>query len=115
MKIHYNNGNQGKEKLISGVIAIQVIGANEPITVLMANGGELTISLNNIEMILDESITSDKEIPKQVTHEATIYDALTCPRCKNVVSKREKWGSSNVRIMYQYCPFCGQHLKEEDE
>ena len=55
MKIHYNNGKQ--EKIIDKVIAIQVIGANEPVTALMANGSELTISLNNIEMILDDSIT----------------------------------------------------------
>ena len=55
MKIHYNNGQQ--EKIIDNVIAIQVIGANELVTALMANGSELTISLNNIEMILDDSIT----------------------------------------------------------
>ena len=46
MKIHYNNGKQ--EKIIDNVIAVQVIGANEPVTALMANGSELTISLNNI-------------------------------------------------------------------
>lgn len=62
-----------------------------------------------------EILDSDKETPQCVTHESTIFADCTCPRCKKVVGKREKWGDSNVRIMYQYCPYCGQHLKGEDE
>lgn len=58
---------------------------------------------------------NDKETPQCVTHESSIYTDFTCPRCKNVVSKREKWGDTNVRIRYKYCPFCGQHLKGENE
>lgn len=115
MKIHYNNGNTEREKVISRVTAIQIIGANEPVTALMENGKELTISLNNIEMILDDSIMSDKEIPKQVTHEATFKELRTCPRCKNIISRTETWGDSEIMTIPNYCPYCGQHLKGENE
>lgn len=56
---------------------------------------------------------SDKEIPQKVKHEATILADCTCPRCGNVVSKVEEWGNSKIRIITEYCPFCGQHLKGE--
>ena len=54
MRIHYNNGE--KDKIIDNVLSIQVIDGNQPVTVLMANGKELNVSLRNIEMILDEQI-----------------------------------------------------------
>lgn len=52
----------------------------------------------------------EKQIPKKVTHEATLYKCCTCPTCKNVVDKFEKWGESTVRITCEYCHFCGQAL-----
>lgn len=58
---------------------------------------------------------NEKEVPKEVTHEATLYRCLTCPSCKNVVSKHEDWDGKKVVILHEYCPFCGQHLKGEDE
>ena len=54
MKIHYNNGE--KEKIIDNVLSIMVIDNNSPVSVCLSNGKELTISLNNIEMILDEKV-----------------------------------------------------------
>lgn len=54
MRIHYNNGE--KEKIINNVISIMVIDNNSPIIACLSNGKELTISLNNIEMILDETV-----------------------------------------------------------
>ena len=54
MKIHYNNGE--KEKIIDNVLSIMVVDNNSPVVVCLSNGKELTISLNNIEMILDEKI-----------------------------------------------------------
>ena len=54
MRIHYNNGE--KEKIIDNVISIMVIDSNSPIIACLNNGKELTISLNNIEMILDEMV-----------------------------------------------------------
>ena len=52
----------------------------------------------------------EKQIPKMVTHEATLYKCCTCPNCKNVVDRFEKWGENTVRITYKYCYFCGQKL-----
>lgn len=69
---------------------------------------------NFVAFLQIKGYINDKETPRRVAHEATIYEDLTCPRCKNVVSRREKWGNKKVRIMYKYCPFCGQHLKGED-
>lgn len=66
MKIHYNKEN-GPEKIITGVTAIQVVDQTKPVTALLENGKELTISLNNIEMILDEGIfdTKSKDLVKE--------------------------------------------------
>ena len=54
MRIHYNNGE--KEKIIDNVLSIMVVDNNSPVVVALSNGKELTISLNNIEMILDEKL-----------------------------------------------------------
>lgn len=54
MRIHYNNGE--KEKIIDNVLSIMVIDNHSPVSVCLNNGKELTISLNNIEMILDEKV-----------------------------------------------------------
>lgn len=56
----------------------------------------------------------EKQMPKTVTHEATLYKCCTCPICKNVVDKFEKWGENTVRIKYKYCHFCGQKLDWDD-
>lgn len=62
MKIHYNNGKS--EKMLENVIAIQVIGANEPVTAVLENGRELTILLDNIEMIVDDGLCEGERPPK---------------------------------------------------
>lgn len=54
MRIHYNNGEQ--EKVIDNVLSIMVVDRNSPVVVALKNGKELRISLNNIEMILDEKV-----------------------------------------------------------
>lgn len=54
MIIHYNNGET--EKLIRNVVYIQVIGNECPVTALLSNGKELTISLDRIEAIIDDII-----------------------------------------------------------
>jgi hypothetical protein len=54
MRIHYNNGE--KEKIINNVLSIMVVDVNSPVVVVLTNGKELNVSLNNIEMILDDSI-----------------------------------------------------------
>ena len=65
------------------------------------------LQLEHEKTVLD---ALEKQMPKTVTHEASLYRCCTCPTCKNVVDKFEKWGESNVRITYQYCHFCGQKL-----
>ena len=54
MKIHYSNGED--EKLIENITSIMVVDSNSPVVACLSNGKELTISLNNIEMILDDKL-----------------------------------------------------------
>ena len=54
MKVHYNNGRA--EKIIDNIIAIQVIGNDIPVVAITERGREYQISLNNIEMILDDTL-----------------------------------------------------------
>lgn len=56
-----------------------------------------------------------KQTPKMLTHEASLYDELTCPSCKNVVSRREKWGEAMIRITPNFCEYCGQALRRDAE
>ncbi len=71
--------------------------------------------IGDLELKIVLSKALEKQIPKKVTHEATLYKCCTCPHCKNVVDKFEKWGESTVRITFDYCHFCGQALDWEDE
>ena len=59
MKIHYNNGE--KERIIDNVLSVMIVDASQPATVILSNGKELTISLNNVEMILDDAIFERKQ------------------------------------------------------
>lgn len=45
----------------------------------------------------------EKQLPKKVTHEATLAKYCTCPSCGNVIDK------------YDYCHFCGQALDWSNE
>ena len=56
----------------------------------------------------------DKQIPKTITHEATLYKCCTCPSCGNVVGEFEKWGEKEVRITEPFCKICGQALDWND-
>lgn len=58
--------------------------------------------------VINEAL--DKQVPKKVTHEASMYKCCTCPNCKNVVDEFEKWGESTVRVTSRYCRYCGQRL-----
>ncbi|MCM1437810.1 MAG: hypothetical protein NC131_01170 [Roseburia sp.] len=59
--------------------------------------------------------SNDKETPKAVTHTETLARDCTCPRCGNVISRYETFGNNKVQMINEYCHFCGQHLKREDE
>lgn len=70
------------------------------------------LQLEHEKMVLE---ALEKQMPKVVTHEATLYRCCTCPTCKNVIDKFEKWGENTVRVIYKYCYFCGQRLDWGDQ
>jgi len=72
-------------------------------------GEELVIALGRAMYALE------KQVPKRVTHEATLIKSCTCPSCGNVIDKFEKLGDSKVRVQYEHCHFCGQKLDWSDE
>lgn len=56
----------------------------------------------------------DKQIPKKPTHEATLYHSCTCPTCKNVIDEFTNFKGEKVRIITNWCKFCGQALDWSD-
>ena len=52
---------------------------------------------------------------RKVEHEATLKRCCTCPSCGNVLDQFEQFGVGKVRIMNDYCHFCGQALDWSDE
>ena len=65
---------------------------------------QLEIAINALE----------KQIPKKVTHEATLYKCCTCPNCKNVVDEFTEFMGNRCRVTSTYCKYCGQALDWED-
>lgn len=59
----------------------------------------------------DNARLREKDTPKPCEHKATLYKCLTCPSCSNVVSQHEMWGETEVRILPDYCKFCGQRIE----
>lgn len=84
MIIHYNNGKE--EKLIKNVVHIEVVSENMPITALLDNDKELTISLNNIEAIVDDTI---------VVKEPTMADKIIADALREKQQQDEQWGVRN--------------------
>ena len=64
---------------------------------------ELTIGMS-----LKEAV--EKQIPKKVTHEASIFECCTCPNCRNVVDEFTDFNGQRVRVTHNNCKFCGQAL-----
>ena len=56
----------------------------------------------------------ERHIPKELTHEATLYKCCTCPTCKNVVNEFVDFKGQRVRVTYAHCRFCGQALDWSD-
>lgn len=54
MFLHYNNGE--KEMLIKDILCIQIIDENTPAIISLKSGGELSIRLDRIEMIVDDDV-----------------------------------------------------------
>lgn len=74
--------------------------------IALANGIKYEYAMNKDFIV--KAIT--KQIPAKVTHEASLLCCCTCPTCKNVVDKFEKFGLSTIRVTYKHCQCCGQKL-----
>lgn len=56
-----------------------------------------------------------KRTPTMVTHEATLRTCRTCPSCKNVVDEITEFvPGQKIRVISNWCRFCGQALKWEE-
>lgn len=57
-----------------------------------------------------------KRTPTMVTHEASIHACHTCPSCKNVVDEYSEFvPGQKIYIQAQWCKYCGQALKWEED
>lgn len=70
--------------------------------------------IRNLELKVVMSNALEKQIPKKVTHEATLYKNCTCPTCKNVIDEHTDFLDKRVRVTVQHCKFCGQALDWSD-
>ena len=61
-------------------------------------------------------VALEKQIPKKITHEATLQRCATCPTCKNVLDEFIELipGQPKIRVTFAYCYFCGQALDWSD-
>ena len=59
----------------------------------------------------------EKQIPKKITHEATLRRCATCPTCKNVLDEFIEFipGQPKIRVTFARCHFCGQALDWSDD
>ena len=58
----------------------------------------------------------EKQIPKKITHEATLQRCATCPTCKNVLDEFIDFipEQPKIRVTFTHCHFCGQALDWSD-
>ena len=58
----------------------------------------------------------EKQVPKKITHEATLQRCATCPTCKNVLDEFIELipGQPKIRVTFTHCHFCGQALDWSD-
>ena len=61
-------------------------------------------------------VALEKQIPKKITHEATLQRCATCPTCKNVLDEFIEFipGQPKIRVTFTNCHFCGQALDWSD-
>lgn len=69
----------------------------------------------NLDFALSIKSAIEKQIPKKITHEATLQRCATCPTCKNVLDEFIDFKGQRVRITVQHCKFCGQALEWGDD
>lgn len=56
MKIHYQSEKNLAGRIIDDVLYIGIVDTHEEATVLLKNGQELTIRIDGIEAIIDDSL-----------------------------------------------------------
>ena len=68
-----------------------------------------------LSRMIDDAI--EKQIPKKITHEATLLKCVTCPTCKNVIDEFINFGypSQKIRVEVAYCKYCGQAIDWSEE
>ena len=69
------------------------------------------------EMLIVCKEALEKQIPKKITHEATLQRCATCPTCKNVLDEFIELipGQPKIRVTFTHCHFCGQALDWSDD
>lgn len=68
---------------------------------------ELVFPLENIVAMKQAIKIMKKQIPKLVIQKDKDY---LCPECKNLISDVVEWNEKDIRIIPQYCKFCGQRV-----
>ena len=68
------------------------------------------------EMLIVCKEALEKQIPKKITHEATLQRCATCPTCKNVLDEFIDFipEQPKIRVTFTHCHFCGQALDWSD-
>ncbi|MBO5463770.1 MAG: hypothetical protein J6A49_10720 [Clostridia bacterium] len=79
---------------------------------IVNNGDEFHVEALKVCEVVKQAL--EKQIPKKVTHEASIFKCCTCPNCKNVVDEFTHFNGRRVRVIYNNCKFCGQALDWSD-
>lgn len=51
-----------------------------------------------------------KVTPERPTHIATLLVSYTCPNCGNVIDEFTEFMGERLRVMSDYCKFCGQAI-----
>ena len=69
------------------------------------------------EMLIVCKEALEKQIPKKITHEATLQRCATYPTCKNVLDEFIEFipGQPKTRVTFTHCRFCGQALDWRDD
>lgn len=72
--------------------------------------------IGNLELKIALTRAVEKQIPKKVAHEATLYKCCTCPTCKNAIDEFIEFVPNQPRIRVEtlYCKYCGQALDWSD-
>ena len=94
---------------------VEAVGSeiiNQIRDIAVANG------IDDVYVLKKKDILSalEKQIPKEPTHEATLYKCLTCPNCKNVIDEFMEFvpEQPKIRVKNPHCKYCGQALDWSD-